>query len=329
MPKLFTVERQGSEDCHIEAAGFLSNIPAFAASSGIVKLAQTGGGREIRLPNGILAATFNQSFDRLITSDETGLVSSVDANCEIETLGSMKNQWIDRIAAGPDGATACAAGRNASVFRGGKLVREIRSERAIEGLAFAPRGFRLAVARYDGVDLFWPGRPSDPQYLEWKGAHLDVIFSPDGRYVVTTMQENALHGWRLADGKHMRMSGYPSKVRSLSFSSKSKWLASSGAPGIIVWPFSGKDGPMGKAPLELGAMGSHLVTRVAFHPREEVVAAGYDNGLVAAVRINDGKVAVLRQGGQTAVSALEWDKNGKRLAFGTEGGSAGWVDLTD
>ena len=23
------------------------------------------------------------------------------------------------------------------------------------------------------------------------------------------MQENALHGWKLADGKHMRMTGYP------------------------------------------------------------------------------------------------------------------------
>jgi len=41
-----------------------------------------------------------------------------------------------------------------------------------------------------------------------------VLFSPDGRFLITTMQEQALHGWRLADGQHMdgqhmRMSAIP------------------------------------------------------------------------------------------------------------------------
>ena len=43
------------------------------------------------------------------------------------------------------------------------------------------------------------------------------------------MQENALHGWRLSDGQHMRMSGYPSKTHILSFTRNGKWLATSGA----------------------------------------------------------------------------------------------------
>jgi hypothetical protein len=30
------------------------------------------------------------------------------------------------------------------------------------------------------------------------------------------MHEPALHGWRLADNRHMRMSGYPGRVRSMS-----------------------------------------------------------------------------------------------------------------
>ena len=75
------------------------------------------------------------------------------------------------------------------------------------------------------------------------------------------MQENALHGWKLADGKHMRMTGYPAKVKSLSWSAKGKWLASSGAPAAILWPFQAKDGPMGKAPMELGTRGNTMVTR--------------------------------------------------------------------
>ena len=41
------------------------------------------------------------------------------------------------------------------------------------------------------------------------------------------MQENALHGWRLADGQHMRMTGYPGKTQSLGFTRNGKWLATS------------------------------------------------------------------------------------------------------
>ena len=53
--------------------------------------------------------------------------------------------------------------------------------RAVGGLAFAPKGMRLAVARYDGVTLWWAGTDAEPVMLGWKGAHLGVIFSPDGK----------------------------------------------------------------------------------------------------------------------------------------------------
>ena len=75
------------------------------------------------------------------------------------------------------------------------------------GLAFAPKGRRLAIAHYNGATLWFPNTAAAPERLEWKGSHVGVTFSPDGRYLVTAMQESALHGWRLVDGKHMRMSG--------------------------------------------------------------------------------------------------------------------------
>jgi hypothetical protein len=42
-----------------------------------------------------------------------------------------------------------------------------------------------------------------------------VTFNPDGHCLVATMQEPTLHGRRLVNGKHMRMSGYSAKVRSM------------------------------------------------------------------------------------------------------------------
>jgi hypothetical protein len=143
------------------------------------------------------------------------------------------------------------------------------------------------------------------------------------------MQENALHGWRLEDGRDMRMSGYPAKPRSMSWTTKGRFLATSGANAAILWPFHHKDGPMGKSPLELGAR-EVLVTRVACHPRQEIVAAGYQDGMVLAVRLADASEALLRRPKDAAdgpVTALSWDASGARLAFGTEHGAAGVISL--
>jgi WD40 repeat protein len=187
---------------------------------------------------------------------------------------------------------------------------------------------RLGVARYNGATLHYCGTQSPPTELQWEGAHTGILFSPDGNFVVTTMQENALHGWKLADSRHMRMTGYPAKVKSLSWSARGRWLASSGAPAAILWPFHGKDGPMGKAPLELGTRGDTMVTTVACHPAQDAVAIGYADGMVMAVRFADSREALLRRAGKGAITSMAWDGEGRRIAFGSETGECGVIDIS-
>ena len=100
------------------------------------------------------------------------------------------------------------------------------------------------------------------------------------------MQESALHGWRLPDKIDLRMEGYPAKTRSFSWDKRGRWLATSGANAAIVWPFVGKLGPQGKTPLQPGERQA-LVTAVAFHPNEEVLAIGYADGAAILVRFSD------------------------------------------
>lgn len=312
---------------HVEWAGFVDGKAVFALSEGQVIVAD-GGERRHDLHDGLSVAAIARDARSLVTGGEDGALTRFHVDGRAEPLRSPTGKWVDCLACGPAGAVAAGSGRSAVAIIGNGKSREISSERSIEGLAFAPKGLRLAMARYNGVELVWVTTQAPPQVLEWKGAHTGVIFSPDGRYVVTTMQENALHGWRLADGRHMRMTGYPAKVRSLSWSAKGSWLASSGAPAAIVWPFSGKDGPMGKAPMELGTLGQVMVTRVACHPQEEVVAIGYENGMILAARLSDRQEAVLRREGAGPISSMHWDAQGRRIAFGTEEGEAGIVDLS-
>jgi hypothetical protein len=140
------------------------------------------------------------------------------------------------------------------------------------------------------------------------------------------MQENALHGWRLADKKNMAMRGYPAKVRSLSWAQRGRWLVTSGSDSAVMWPFRTEDGPMGKAPTMLGA-GRALVTCVAAHPALPLVAIGFKDGLVLLARIDEQDSIPLRNADSDHISSHAWGQQGNVLALGTEGGRASLLNL--
>ena len=314
-------------DSHCLATAFIGDVPHFALADGVVHRLDGGHQWTELHRQGMLAVDFDAARGRLVTGGEDGKVFSLGAQDAVEQVGDLGRKWITSVAAGPQGAIAYGSGRTAYVrFADGK-VKELTHPRSVEGIAFSPKGMRIGVARYNGATLHFPAAEGNPVGLEWDGAHTAITFSPDGNFVVTAMQENALHGWKLADGKHMRMTGYPAKIKSLSWSAKGKWLASSGAPAAIVWPFSGKDGPMGKAPLELGTRGNSMVTCVACHPSQDIVAVGYDDGMVLAVRFADAKEVVLRRGGKGAITAMSWDREERRIAFGSATGECGVIDI--
>jgi WD40 repeat protein len=323
MPRVAPLDLDG----HCVAAAFVGGVPFFALADGQIHRLDHGH-KTVEAHDGLLTAIADPANSRLLTGGEDGKVAAIGVEGSVEVLAEIGRKWVTAVVPGPQGAIAFASGRNAHVrFADGK-VKEFQHARSVEGLAFSPKGMRLGAARYNGVTLHFPAADGKPVELEWAGAHTAVTFSPDGTFVVTAMQENALHGWKLADGKHMRMTGYPAKVKSLSWSAKGKWLASSGAPAAILWPFHGKDGPMGKAPLELGTRGNAMVTNVACHPVEEIVAIGYQDGMVLAARFADSREVLLRRPGKGAISSMMWDVDGRRLAFGSEAGDCGVIDIS-
>jgi len=274
-----------------------------------------------------LAADAGPGF--LTGGDDGRLVSTAPDGTvhELAQLGAMK--WVEHVAAHESGLRAAAVGKQLHLFDGaGAKLKTLAHPSAVGGIAFDAKGKRVAASHYNGASLWFVAAKEDkPRLLEWKGSHAAIAVSPDGTHVVTAMQENALHGWRLADGQHMRMSGYPSKTRSLSFTARGRWLATSGADAIVIWPFFG-GGPMGKAPTELAGGDGILVSAVACHPQHDVVAAGFADGLVLIVEIASGKVVPVAPPGHGAVSALGWNATGSHLAFGSETGFAGLVDLS-
>jgi WD domain, G-beta repeat len=311
----------------VVGAHFLKKVPAFVLGEEAVLLAPEGASerRVVVHAGGILASAGDGT--RLVTGGDDGKVVALDAAGEANVVAQdAKHRWIDHVALGPDGAVAWSAGKNAFA-RTGARERSVEFPSTPGGVAFAPKGVRLAIAHYNGVSLWFPNAAAKPEWLEWKGSHLGVSFSPDGKFVITTMQEPVLHGWRLADRKHMRMSGYSAKVRSLDWSADGKWLASAGAEQLILWPFQSKDGPMGNAPRMLAPYPARAVL-VSCHPSDPVVAVGYADGLLLLVRIEDGAEILAKKPGSAPVTALGWRSDGAAVAFGTEDGEAGVIDLS-
>jgi WD40 repeat protein len=154
-----------------------------------------------------------------------------------------------------------------------------------------------------------------------------VAFSPDGAFVVTAMQDNQLHGWRLKDQKNLRMGGYPTKVKSVAFLSNGQLMATSGAQGAVLWPFIGANGPMGREATEIGYdEGSH-VALVAARPKHGVLAAGLSDGRVWLADPAGQGLNFLKAERGAPVVALAMSEDARRVAWADEDGHAGVVDV--
>ena len=312
----------------VAAAAFLDETPALALENGTVLLAAAAADqRLIANPGGTILVAV-PAGKKLLTGGDDGRVMAISADGTMQEIAGRSGAWIDALAAREDGAVAWSSGKKVCARDPSGNVKIFAAPSSVRGLAFMPKGYRVAIAHYGGATLWFPNIAAPPDQFHWKGSHLSITVSPDGCFIVTTMQENALHAWRASDKKDMQMSGYPAKTRSLSWSSDGHWLATSGADAAIIWPFKDKDGPISKAPIECGASAAR-VTCVAFHPKSLVVAQGYENGLVLLCRILDKAEILVRpappEGRQ--VTALAWDRQGRKLLFGTADGVAGLLEL--
>jgi len=326
IPSVVERARPVTAGAGVVAVHFLKDTAVFVLGEEAVVLAREGETRRIATHGGAILSSAGDG-NRVVTGGDDGKVLTVDATGAVEVaVVDRKRRWIDHVATGPSGAIAWSAGKEAHARASRSAEKMLEVISTVGALAFAPKGFRLAVAHYNGATLWFPNAKADPEMLEWKGSHLAALFSPDGRFLVTSMQEPALHGWRLDDRKDMRMSGYSARVRSLDWTADGKWLATSGATQLVLWPFSGKDGPMGKQP-KLLAPAEQPLDVVACHPKQGVVALGFADGMILLVRTDDGAEILARKPGGAPVTALAWRADGKSLAFGTEAGEAGVVDL--
>lgn len=338
----FLIENRGtarSLDAFVVTARFSRDgrTAAFALGDGTLRMVparQPETWQSVTVHDGALLA-LSQDVDAggFISGGDDGRLCRISADGTVTELAGFGMKWVEQVAVHAQdkgkGLIAASVGKMVYLYdHTGKKLKEFTHPSTVTGLVFDPKGKRVAASHYNGVTIWFVASKSDnPRRLEWKGSHTGLAFHPDGDAVVTAMQENALHGWRLSDGQHMRMSGYPAKTEALSFTRNGKWLASSGADCIVLWPFFG-GGPMGKAPMELAGGDGILCRQVACHPTAELVAGGFSDGLVVVADTNSSRILPIAPPEHGAVTALAWSPEGAYLAIGTESGFAAIIDLS-
>ncbi|GAN96909.1 hypothetical protein Geu3261_0127_007 [Komagataeibacter europaeus NBRC 3261] len=280
----------------------------------------------------ILAIAPDAAPTGFLTGGDDNALRRVGADGSVTDLAKGR-RWIEHITTwtnGKGGVIAFASGKQVELrdADGQTTLKVLDHPSTVSGIVFDAKGKRIAASHYNGASMWFVQAKVDTvRPLEWKGSHIGIAIHPAGEALVTSMQESELHGWRLSDGHNMRMSGYPSKVQSMAFTRNGKWLVTSGADTIVMWPFFG-GGPMGKPPAEAGGLPGVMCTRVACHPVHDIVAAGFADGSVLMADTGAQRILPVCIGGSGAVTALEFSPDGCCLAFGSEDGRACVVDLS-
>lgn len=298
----------------------------FALGSGEVVF--DSGERVLAHAGAVLCACAHPSGEGIVTGGDDGEViwSRRDG---AHSLLSQSGAWFDQIAASASGLIALANGRTVSVLdvRDPHFRRTLAHERPVLAMAFDAAGRRLFTAASGGVSIWFARIESQtPKRFVHAGAHRSISVSPDDRFIFTAMHDQQLHGWRLQDGREMRMGGYPGRTRAISYLERGRRLATSGARGVVIWPLDGKNGPMGREASEIGheigEQSGALVALVASATDHGRIVAGLSNGLVWWSEPLAGQMAFVSDEMDAGVSALAMRADGCEVVVGREDGVA-------
>ncbi len=229
--------------------------------------------------------------------------------------------WAERVAWSPDGQLlASAAGKKLRLWSPtGDLVHEYPDHPStILDIDWQPGGGPLASVAYGKLQLWLPGQNEAVQKFEWKGSMLVLAWSPNGQYIATGDQDRTVHFWIVASGEDLMMSGYPTKVREISWDAASRYLATGGGDLPCIWDCSGP-GPEGRAPLQLKGH-DEQVTALAFQHRGPYLVSGDRDGLLLLWQPGGAKSALLRSQIDGPIVKVAWGSDDRHLAVGGEAG---------
>jgi WD40 repeat protein len=189
--------------------------------------------------------------------------------------------------------------------------------KTISALAWRPDGSACAAACFGHVALWDATTFAVQKEFPYGNAIYALTWSPDGRWLVAGCHGNSVHLWVPAEDLELHMSGYETRLKELSFSHDSKWLATGGGKDVCVWDCAGA-GPEGREPLQLPQTGR--TTAVAFQNQHGLLATGDAGGVFTLWGPTRKNPMVAEVKMPSAATKFAWSSDDSLLAVGTEKG---------
>jgi len=284
-------------------------------------------GRPLReLPeHGLSNGIGSWSSDHFVTCGSDGkLRIYLHGNFALLREITLGKPWIEHAKWSPDGRyLAAGSGRSLIILdaNGEKITEFAAHKSSVCDFAWNPHNPREIAAVCDGGAHMWRISESEPYArFDWGGASLSVIWSTDGRWVVTGDQTPSVHLFDFTRNHPLHIQGYETKVKALSFNPASTRLASGGAPLVTVWDCTGEAGPEGSVPKQLQGHAKDTVA-LAYHPTEDLLASGGQDGLLILFKPEARTTAVGLEKLKSPATTVSWNPAGNRLAVGVEDGT--------
>lgn len=271
---------------------------------------------------GTLSISWSADSRLIASGGQDGLVRiwDADSGAELHKLDAG-SEWVEQVAFSPvRDFLLSAAGRKLKLWSAsGQHVRDYADHPStIANIAWQPGELFFATAAYGQLATFHADKLEPVKEFKWKGSILVVAWSPDGNYVATGNQDASVHFWYRKSGRDLEMTGYPSKIRELTWDADSRFLATGGSPVVTIWDCGGK-GPAGTRPTQLEGH-PRTLSALAFQYKGRLIASGCQGGSVYVW--NHRVRAMPLRGAQmgSAVTQIRWAPDDSHLAASTESG---------
>ena len=260
----------------------------------------------------------------LASGGQDGAVKFWDATSGQQSAAlTLGTAWVEHLAWRPAGGDApllaAAVGRQLTFLRAdASVVRTMpAAAKTISALAWHPQGGCVAEAHFGGVRLWDADDFVLQKELPYANGIHALVWSPDGRWLVSGNQDPSVHLWLPEQDDALHMSGYESKVRHLAFDRTSRWLATSGGRDACVWDCSGA-GPEGREP----AMLPHdaPVCALAFQHRHSLLATAAQDGVVMLWSLDRAQPLRATVRLPAEATRLVWSPDDALLAIGSRAG---------
>lgn len=264
-----------------------------------------------------------------ITGGDDGRLCHVAESGEVTEVMNFPGVWLEPAAQSPNHVTmAVGAGKEALVLdlAQGSHCSFGPHPATVSGLAISPAGGILAASHIGGVTLWDLDDPKAPVTIGWKGGNLALAFSPDGKYLACSHQENTVHILDLAAQAVFAISGLPGKSSQLAWTHDSRHLMTTGARAVLCWPVPGcfNETP---TPVAFAVQEEAYACAVAANAHIPFAAVGFDDGRILLTELNRFAAFPLDHVPGSPVSTLAWSDTGMHLACGLEDGRALLLDL--